>query len=427
MNRLPASLSGALIQGAVLAAALVVAGCDKPPPPPPKEPVTIGEKIKSTHDALGNVKGDPAQLGKAPEGMPTPHVGGHGTGPAVGMSKSQISQLPPTTAILKVDEQSFTRADLDRTMSQAAALSGIPPEMLDGEMKDAFEAPAYEKLIERAILGKEAKKRGLWPSDAEAKQSREEMIKSLPKGKSLDDVLKAMNTDEASFAADVAADVAIGKLLKALEAEMPAPPKEQIDKLYAANKAVFVVPDTAAAAHILIKIDRGAGPDVLKEKLKTATDIKNYLVGKSEKEFIDLVNEKSEDTATKGRGGDLGTFKRGDLFPELEKLAFSLKAGEIGGPVQTDRGFHVLRGGGVEKGRTIPEKEAKQIISDREKVKAFLQRVDDLTEELRKGAKIERLVEPMPSPLVDPTEKGSKVPSWKATGKNALPGMTSPH
>ena len=405
----------------------VVDACQKAPPPPPPQPTTIGEKIKATHDSLGQL-GDPAQqLGKAPDGVPSPHMGGHGADPR-GVSNSRISALPTDAAVLKVDDTTFTRADLERTMSQAASLAGIPPDALEGEMKDAFEAPAYEKLIERALLGREAKRRNLWPSDDEAKAAREEMTKSLPKGKSVDDVFKAMHTDAAGFEKDIAADVAIGKLLKALDAEMPAPDKAKVDKLYAENKGAFVVPDTASAAHILVKVDRGAGPDVLKEKLKAATDIKNYLVGKNEQEFVALAKEKSDDSATKGRGGDLGTFKRGDLFPELEAVAFQLKAGEIGGPVQTDRGFHVVRGGGVAKGRVIPEAEAKKLITDREKVKAFLARVDDFTEELRKAAKIERVVEPLPSPLMDPSDdKGMKVPAWKATAQNAKPGMASPH
>ncbi len=411
---------------AVVVATLAVGACNAPPPAPPPLPPTVGgEKIKATHDAMGNIDDPAQQLGKAPAGMPTPHTSGHGTG--VEPSKSRISALPPSTPILKVDETTFTHADLERTMSQAAALAGIPPDVLDGEMKDAFEAPAYEKLIERAILGQEAKKRNLWPSDDEAKKSREEMIKSLPKGKSLDDVLKAMNTDAASFAKDVAADVAIGKLLKALEAEMPEPPKELVDKLYEANKKVFVVPDTASAAHILLKIDRGAGPDVLAAKLKTANEYKAYLQGKGEKAFIELAKEKSDDPATKSRGGDLGTFQRGDVFPEIEKIAFALKEGDVG-VVQTDLGFHVVRGGGAEKGHTIAEKEAKAIIAEREKVKAFMQKVDDITDELRKSSKIERLVEPLPSPLMNPDDqKGTQVPDWKASGKNVQPGMTSPH
>ncbi len=391
----------------------------------------IGEKIKAKHDALS--RGEDAKLGKAPPGTPSPHLpGAGGPGPGGGhgggaVARSNIAPLPATAVVLKVDGQAFTKADIERTMSQAAALAGIPPEMLDGEMKDAFESPAYEKLIERVLLGNEARRRNVWPDDAEAKKTRDEMVKTLPKGKTLDDVLQKLGTDEATFAKDVTADIAIGKLLKALEAEMPAPSPELIDKVYLANKAVFVVPDTATASQVLVKLARDAPADVVAEAQARAREIKALVVGRDAKTFAKVASERSDDSATRARGGDLGVFKKGDLFPEIEQVAFTQKAGEIAGPVQTERGLHIVRAGGVTKGRTLPEKEAKAIIAEREKVKAFMQRVDELTAGLRKAAKIERVVEPLPSPLSDPAQQGSKVPPWKASGQNAMPGMMNPH
>ena len=398
----------------LLALPLALAACGEPKP---QEPVVVGgEKIVAKHGSLAPA-GDPA-LGP---GEGPPH-GTHG-----GMTRSKIAGLAGDAVVLKVDGVAFTKADLDRTMLQAASLAGVPPTMLEGEMKEAFEAPAYEKMLERALLVKEAKARKLWPTDDEAKAAVADMIKALPKDKKLDEVLKPLGTDLAGFERDVRIDVAIAALLKALEAEAGQPAAESIDKIYEANKAVFVVPDTAAAQQILFKIDRGAGAQVLGEKKKQADAAKALVVGKDAATFAKIAREQSEDNATKGSGGDLGTFKKGEVFPEIEALAFGLKEGQIGGPVQTDRGFHVVRGGGVTKGRVLPEKEAKGIIADREKVKAFMKKIDDLTDGLRKAAAIERIVEPMASPLINPAEGGSKVPSWKATGKNANPGIPSPH
>lgn len=425
---------------AAVVVALAGVGCG---PPAPTTPVTVGEKIKAKHGAPS----DPAstqdatkqaleqakdmspgkdQLGEVPAGLPSPH-GAHGSPGVVNVATSAIARAADTDVILKVDGQSFTKRELMRSMNQAAALAGIPPEMLDGQMKEAFEQPAYEKLIERSLLVKEAKRRGLWPDDKEATQKRSEMLKTLPEGKKLADVLTALGADEKSFEEDLRVDLAIAKLLQTIEKAVPTPPQSVIDGIYETNKAVFTIPDTAAAAHILIRADRASGAAVLAEKKKLAEQIKAEVMGKDPSVFAKLAAEKSEDPSGKARGGDLGTFKRGDLFPEFEAVAFKLKDGEIAGPVQTDRGFHVIRGGGVEKGRTVPAKEAKEIIAERERVKGFLAAVDDLMEELRKGAAIERVVEPLPSPLVDPNERGSRVPNWRATGKNAMKGVMNPH
>ena len=42
-------------------------------------------------------------------------------------------------------------------------------------------------------------------------------------------------------------------------------------------------------------------------------------------------------------GGNLGLFRRGTFIQEFEELAFSLKEGEVGGPVLSSLGFHLIR------------------------------------------------------------------------------------
>jgi len=404
-------------------------------PPAPTTPVTIGDKVKSTHGAQANA-GDLAksaspgnQLGKAPSDMPSPH-GSHGSpGQATPAptSTSALALAAPTAVVLTIDGAPFTKADLERAMLQAAGLAGIPPEMLDAKMREAFEQPAYEKLIERALLVKEAKKRNLWPDDKEAAEKRAEILKTLPAGKTLDDVLKSVGADEKSFDEDLRVDVALGKLLKSVEQGVPPPPPATIEAVYQQNKAVFTVPDVVAAAHILVKIDRSAGVAVVEEKRKLAEQIKSEVAGKDDAVFARIASLKSEDPSGRATGGDLGVIKRGEYLPEFEAVAFKLKEGEVGGPVRTDRGFHVIKGGGMTPGKTVPAKEAKEIIAERERVKLFLTAVDDLVEGLRKSSTIVRVIEPAASPLIDPNDRGSRVPNWRATGRNAVKGMGNPH
>lgn len=94
-----------------------------------------------------------------------------------------------------------------------------------------------------------------------------------------------------------------------------------------------------------------------KEKLATAEAIRlRHILVASEKEandfliavragadFARLASQVSTDAGTKDKGGDLGFISKGMLQPDLEKVVFSLKPGEAGGPVRSAVGFHLFK------------------------------------------------------------------------------------
>ena len=60
-------------------------------------------------------------------------------------------------------------------------------------------------------------------------------------------------------------------------------------------------------------------------------------------DFADLAKSNSEDAGSATKGGDLDFFVRGQMVPEFEKSAFSMKINEISDIVTTQFGYHIIR------------------------------------------------------------------------------------
>ncbi len=84
---------------------------------------------------------------------------------------------------------------------------------------------------------------------------------------------------------------------------------------------------TASARHILVKEE--AKCLELKKKIEEGAD------------FAAVAKEHSQ--CPSGRsGGDLGTFRQGQMVPEFDKVVFNDALNTVHGPVKTQFGYHLL-------------------------------------------------------------------------------------
>jgi peptidyl-prolyl cis-trans isomerase D len=96
------------------------------------------------------------------------------------------------------------------------------------------------------------------------------------------------------------------------------------------------------ASHILIAAAKDA-PAAERAKAKAKADDVLAQAKKSPDSFAELARKFSQDPGSAAKGGDLDYFTRGAMTKPFEDAAFSMKPGEISGPVETEFGFHIIK------------------------------------------------------------------------------------
>lgn len=108
-------------------------------------------------------------------------------------------------------------------------------------------------------------------------------------------------------------------------------------------------PAKVRASHILIKHKDSRRPSSWKEENVTRTKeealdmiwkLRERLMAK-EIDFAELAKTESH-CSSAARGGDLGSFGRGEMQKEFEDAAFNMEVGAISEPVDTASGIHVI-------------------------------------------------------------------------------------
>jgi len=125
-------------------------------------------------------------------------------------------------------------------------------------------------------------------------------------------------------------NIIVTTYLKELQEKKFIPTESEMEQYYKVHKKQFLSPQEIKVSHIL---------------LATFQDAENTIRRlKSGENFANLARELSIDPNSGQYGGDLGTIKKQEMFPEFEAELDRLSVGEYSQvPVQTNYGFHILK------------------------------------------------------------------------------------
>jgi len=131
--------------------------------------------------------------------------------------------------------------------------------------------------------------------------------------------------------------------------------EQEIADYYEYNPERFREQQQVKARHILFRLM----PDATQQEEADAKDKALEILKRARdgEDFSELASKYSQDPSNASKGGDLGYFKKGQLVKPFEELAFSLKKGELGGPVRSQFGWHLIKIDDIkeEKVKTLSE------------------------------------------------------------------------
>lgn len=176
---------------------------------------------------------------------------------------------------------------------------------------------------------------------------------------------------------------------------------EEVRAYYDANPSLYSTTQVAAS-HILVKDE------------DTAKQIRAELAEHPDR-FAALATEKSTDSGSAKKGGELGLFGQGRMVPEFDRVAFSLQPGQISDPVKTRYGYHIIIVTERKEGERKPFEQVKEQIRTTLRNQRLQEQVDGKFAALRKSADV-KIDEDALSRVNIPVGPGSTPPMSSPTG-----------
>jgi len=295
---------------------------------------------------------------------------------------SKPIELPEVVAV--VNGKEIKRGELEDIFKAAVQSSGMNAADIPAEQQLAGYTQLLNDLVDRQILldASAAEK----VTDAEVDAEIKKFKSQFPDEAVFEAQMKQAGMTPEKLRDDVREELQIrGFMESRIKAPDITPAEAQ--SFYDSNKKEFERPETVKASHILFMVDPDAPADVVKQKEEAAK--KAAARAKKGEDFTALAKELSEEPGASESGGDLGFFPKDRMVPEFANAAFEQKIDEIGDPVKTQFGWHVIKVTDKKDAGTVPFDEVKDQISAYLKSTGQREAAQKVMQELKDNAKVE--------------------------------------
>lgn len=249
------------------------------------------------------------------------------------------------------------------TLKLAQELFKKLPSSLDPEERSRVEQVARRQLkIEQLILATQEAASVILPASSLQRAEAEIRGRYESDAEFVTD-LERSNLDRASLAQAIERELKVEAVLERIARQSVEVSDTDVELYYLLHRDRFRRPENRTLRHILITINEDLPGSDRATALARIEEICTRLK-KSPTRFGEQALKHSE-CPTAMNGGQLGTMRRGQLYPELEEIAFVLAPGVVSDVVESPLGFHVLQCVSVEASCELPFAAVREKIRER--------------------------------------------------------------
>jgi peptidyl-prolyl cis-trans isomerase SurA len=253
---------------------------------------------------------------------------------------------PPADAdiVARVNDDVITLSDYQKAERQlrdevSHDCQGCPQDQIDAQFK-AQQKDLLRGMIDQSLMVQRAKDMGISVESDLAKRLDE--VRQQNGLATLDDLQKGVEASGLTWE-DYKTTIRNGLLQKQLvqrevgsHVDISA---DEVKQYYEAHQQEFTLPERVVLSEISLSTE-GKSPEEFAAVRSRAEGLRASVLNGDD--FNQVARLYSQGSTAK-EGGSLGTFKRGELSPQLEATVFQMSKGQISDVVQTRTGFEVLK------------------------------------------------------------------------------------
>lgn len=301
-------------------------------------------------------------------------------------SAEQAAQQPLSDDLVAtVNGVEISKEDYEEAVTQTQDRFAQQGQPVAEEELETFRADILDQLIAEELLYQEAQDQGLALEDGEVDSQIEQMRARFDNDEGWQQALETNGVTEEELRLQIERNGLIQQLIATAVPEPGEVTEEEVQTFYDENPQFFEQGEQIAARHILIDTRELASEADLEDARQRAEDVRQELLDGAD--FATLAQERSEGPSAT-RGGDLGTFGRGQMVPAFEEAAFALEEGEISEVVESQFGFHVIQVTEKMDSGLVPVDQVSQSIRQYLAQEKQAQALDDYIEQLRGEADV---------------------------------------